>query len=143
MIAPGFLAGISGEWHALRAPRHPISLSLGLQFAVAASRVKDATGDSAPWLALDARLSLTVSRTLWDVVTPYAAVRGLGGPILWSNRPASSPEAGGASDVVGSDPRHVQLAVGLGVAPHPAFALHIEWDYFGERGVFGGASASF
>jgi hypothetical protein len=105
--------------------------------------VRDGAGDTAPWVALDARLSLTVSRTLWDVVTPYAAVRALGGPILWSNRPAASPEAGGARDVVGSDPRHVQLAVGVGVTPHPAFGFHLEWDYFGERGVFGGASASF
>lgn len=142
-ITPGFLVGLAGEWHALRAPRDPITLSLGLQLAVASARVKDASGDTAPWVAFDARLSLTVSRTFWEVLTPYAAVRALGGPILWSNRPATSSEAGGARDVVGSDPRHVQLALGLGVAPHPAFALHIEWDYFGERGLFGGVSASF
>ena len=142
-ITPGFLVGLAGEWHALRAPRAPITLSLGLQLAVASARVKDAFGDTAPWVALDARLSLTVSRTFWEVLTPYAAVRALGGPILWSNRSANSPEVGGAKDVVGSDPRHVQLALGLGVAPHPAFALHLEWDYFGEHGLFGGVSASF
>lgn len=142
-ILPGFLAGLAGEWHALQAPRDPVSLSLALQLAVAVSRVRAASGDTAPWVALDARLSLTVSRTFWDVLTPYAAVRALGGPILWSNRPASSPEGGGERDAIGSDPRHVQLAVGLGISPHPAFGLHIEWDYFGERGVFGGASVSF
>lgn len=141
-LAPGFLGGLGLTWRAFEAPRDPLSLTFGLQLAVSTSALRDAARSDdrrSQWVALDARVSVMASRTFADVLTPYVAARAFGGPVFWSNRRGAQ----GPSDVLGTDRAHVQFGLGLGVTPHPALSLHIEWDFFGERGVFGGIGTSF
>src|SRR5690606_16412054 len=102
-------------WSLLRAPEAPISLSVALALGVSASSTTARDdGTETDWLALDFRVALTASRTFGDVVTPYVSVRAFGGPVFWRID---------GEDVAGSDPRHVQGAVGVSLsAQHPGAA---------------------
>ncbi len=135
-VSSGPFVGLQAHYRLLADPVDPVSLSFGLALAASFLRaVEQGEGtDEAPLTAIDARLSMTVSRTLWRIVTPYFSARAFGGPVFWRQD---------GEDRTGSDPKHVQLAIGASVAPIPELSLSVEWAFFGERGVFGAAAVSF
>jgi hypothetical protein len=56
-----------------------------------------------PLYTFDVRASFIVGKTFWNTLSPYALVRGFGGPIVWTY--AGSTE-------IGSDRYHFQLGGG-------------------------------
>jgi hypothetical protein len=84
--------------------------------------------------AFDVRGALTVGKTFWGALSPYASVRLYGGPILWSLQ---------SKTVVAGDDYHVQGAVGLAVALPDGFDAYAEGAPGGERGVTMGLGRSF
>lgn len=44
---------------------------------------KRAAPASVSFYAFDIRVGLTVGKTFWNVLSPYAAVRAFGGPVIW------------------------------------------------------------
>jgi hypothetical protein len=141
-IKPGVLLGASVDWPILRGGRDLVSLALSGQFGLAMTAL-EREADTSRWIALDFRVGLTVSRTFFDVLTPYASARAFGGPIFWSGFEAERAIDGEKAMVVGSDPRHTQLAAGLGVALGDHLDLHFEWAFFGEAGLYWGLGAAF
>jgi len=128
-IQPGVVGALSLDWRVLTAPRDPLSLTLGVQLGASHTRVEGA-GRSDGYGALDLRASVTASRTLAEVVTPYLSARLFGGPVFWR-------------DATGGDTTHVQLALGVGVEVVPGLTLHVEGAALAERGVFGGVAYAF
>lgn len=126
---PGFVAGLHVDWRALSAPDDPITLTLGVQLAVAHATLT-LDGVSYGWTATDVRASVTVSRTLWDRLTPYLSVRAFGGPIFFR-------------DATGADKTHVQIALGLALQIASGVSLSVEGAVLAERGVFGGVAVAF
>jgi hypothetical protein len=119
-----------------RAPFVLLGVSLG---ASGASTQPQAPRSTAPppttgLYAFDVRAGLTVGKTFWSVLSPYASLRAYGGPVIWTYK---------GKTVVGSDDYHVQGAFGV------AAALPEGWDAFaegapgGERGVTVGIGRSF
>lgn len=129
-LGPGLVFGLEAQWRVLEAPRDAVSLTLGLQLALSHARLTPDDGPGAAWTATDLRASVTASRTLWDVVTPYLAVRAFGGPIFFRHE-------------TGGDTTHVQLAAGLGVELGAGLSLHVEGAFLAERGGAGGLGLRF
>jgi hypothetical protein len=128
---PGFVAALAFDWRALSAPDDPLTLTLGLQLGVSLASLVGTDDDVArSWVATDARLSVTVSRTLWQVLTPYLSVRGFGGAVFWN-------------DTTGGDKTHVQIALGLAIELTEGLSLSVEGALLAERGVFGGLAVAF
>jgi hypothetical protein len=138
-IGPGWVLSSGVTWRLLDGVDGPapwLLLSLGVS-ATGTRTVADPPAAAAPlrgdWLSLDARLGVTVGKTFGEIVSPYAAARVFGGPVLWSE---------GDDDRVGSDRYHVQLAAGgsLRLGPVDVFA---EGAPLGERGVSAGVGIAY
>jgi len=84
--------------------------------------------------AFDIRLGLTVGKTFWEVLSPYAAVRAFGGPVLW--------KLAGETQL-GTDQRHFQIAAGLVSSLPRGFDLYAELAPLGERAVTIGGGVGF
>jgi hypothetical protein len=140
-MGPGLIVGATMDWPLLLAPKDPISLAISGQLGVATAALSRPE-DETRWVAIDLRVGLTVSRTFFDVLTPYASARAFGGPVSWSGFEAPRAADGGRGDLLGSDPRHTQLAMGLGVSL-ASLDLQVEWAYFGETGLFAGLGVAF
>jgi hypothetical protein len=111
------------------------SLTVGGSFARSVEQVRGARApETSTWLAFDARLGLTVGKTFFEVLSPYAAVRAVGGPVVWHYR---------GDLVAGSDPRHVQAALGLVTALPGGVDLYVEGAPLGERAVTIGGGKAF
>jgi hypothetical protein len=145
-IDPGWLVAVSSSWR-LADGRGSLPFFALLSLTIAGSgastrldatplQAVQASADtgSVPLFAVDARLGLIAGKTFFDVLTPYAGVRLFGGPVIWRFR---------EQDVVGSDPRHVQLAFGLSSALPSGFDLFAEVAPFGERAATVGGGLSF
>jgi len=141
-VNPGALIGVSVDWPILKGGRDPVSLALSGQLGVAMTSL-EREADRTHWVAVDMRVGLTVSRTFFDVLTPYASARAFGGPIIWSGFESPREIDGEKATVLGADPRHTQLATGLGVALGDRMDLHVEWAFFGEAGLYWGLGAAF
>jgi hypothetical protein len=87
-----------------------------------------------PLFAFDLRAGLTVGKTFFRAMSPYASARVFGGPVIWS-----TPQA----TMTGSDQRHFQLAVGLMTALPRGFDLYVEAAPLGERALTIGGGARF
>jgi hypothetical protein len=84
--------------------------------------------------AFDLRGGLTVGKTFFNVLSPYASLWVFGGPLLWTLQ---------GKTVVGGDKYHVRGAVGLAVALPRGFDAYAEGAPGGERGVTMGFGKSF
>jgi hypothetical protein len=132
-IAPGWLGLAAFSWR-IAAGEGPWPFVLtSLSFAGSSARTVGPDGTSARLVAIDLRGGVTVGKTLWDTLSPYAALRLFGGPVLWEYRGAS---------VGGSDRHHVQAAVG-GVLTLAPVDVYVEWAFAGERALGGGIGVSF
>lgn len=114
-------------------------LLLGLAFgASGASTTREQAGTpaprSAPLYALDLRLALTVGKTFWGVLSPYASARAFGGPVFWRYRDES---------LTGGDKYHFQLAAGVATALPRGFDVFVDGSPLGERALTMGLGKSF
>jgi hypothetical protein len=105
-----------------------------------ASTREERTARSAPaagtssFYAFDVRAGLTVGKTFWNTLSPYAVVRAFGGPVLWSY---------GGKTVVGGDSYHFQLGAGLVTVLPRRFDVFVEGVPLGERALTLGVGKSF
>ena len=93
-----------------------------------------ASAQTSSLYAFDIRAGLIVGKTFWNTLSPYAAVRAFGGPVIWS--------FGGNSEF-GSDLYHFQLGGGLVTALARGFDVFVEGVPLGERAVTLGAGKTF
>jgi hypothetical protein len=84
--------------------------------------------------AFDIRAGLTVGKTFWDTLSPYAVLRAFGGPVVWTLDKKT---------VVMGDNYHVQLGVGVVTLLPRAFDVFVEGVPLGERALTFGAGKSF
>ncbi len=84
--------------------------------------------------AFDVRAGLTVGKTFWNTLSPYAVFRAFGGPVLWGQ--------GGKTQLEG-DLYHVQLGAGLVTVLPRAFDVFVEGVPLGERALTMGLGKTF
>jgi hypothetical protein len=84
--------------------------------------------------AFDVRAGLTVGKTFWNTLSPYAVVRAFGGPVLWGHASQTYLEG---------DLYHVQLGGGLVTTLPRAFDVFVEGVPLGERALTLGAGKTF
>ncbi|HVY48905.1 MAG TPA: hypothetical protein VHB21_23610 [Minicystis sp.] len=111
-----------------------VSLSAGASGAGTHATAPAAAGPTEQLYAFDVRGGVTVGKTFFQTLSPYAAARIFGGPILWTYRGKSE---------LGTDQRHVQLAVGMVTRLPAGFDAFAEVAPAFERGVTVGAGRSF
>ena len=101
-MSPGGVVGVSLQrtW----IPQTALAPFLSTSFKLACSFVPRVGQQQEPLLALDLRASITVGKTIANVVTPYLSARLFGGPIVWFRQ---------SQTVWGTDIYHAQLAVGV------------------------------
>jgi hypothetical protein len=133
-MGPGWLVSGGATWRVAdgtegAAPYVLLSLTLG---ATGTRTFADPPDVEAPlrgdYVAFDARFGATVGKTFADRVSPYAAARVFGGPVLWTEEGESR---------TGTDRYHVQLAGGVALLLDP-IDLFVEGAPLGEIGVSGG-----
>ncbi len=93
-----------------------------------------ATPATATLYAIDIRAGITVGKTFWNTLSPYAAVRAFGGPVLWSYAGKS---------VLAGDLYHFQLGLGMVTALPRGVDVFAEVVPLGERAVVVGFGKSF
>lgn len=134
-IRPGGLAGVAATWRIVDGKGAVPFVLMSLAFTGSiASTGPSGTDGSAALGSIDFRGGLVTGKTFFDVLSPYAAVRLFGGPVIWRH-------AGAA--VVGGDLYHVQIGAGLVTALPRAMNLFAEIDPLGERAVTIGGGKSF
>jgi len=133
-LGPGGVVSAALEWLALpgRSPAPFVSLSAAFSVAYTDGEERS-TKRSGSLLATDLRLGVRSGWTLWDLWTPYAAVRVFGGPVILQL---------GDETTDGADQHHYQAAAGISVRVAP-FSLFAEGAFLGERGASGGLGYSF
>jgi len=139
-ISPGWLLTGAYSYRILdgrgAAPFLLIGLSFGGSGASTREVVPKRTMDPSPvsLYAFDIRAGLTVGKTFWKVLSPYAAIRAFGGPVLWNidGQPRS-----------GTDQRHFQVAAGLVTSLPRGVDLYAEVAPGGERAVTLGGGVGF
>jgi hypothetical protein len=134
-IGPGWLAFGAVTYRILDGQGRAPFLLASLSFATSSARTVD---DRDPTIAshiytFDARGGLTIGKTLWNVLSPYAAGRVFGGPVRWNLH---------GQEQTGSDKYHYQPAVGAVLALGRA-DVYAEWAFAGERALGAGVGASF
>jgi hypothetical protein len=110
---------------------------LGLSFGAsgASTHVSAArNAASAPFYAFDFRAGITVGKSFFNVLSPYAAARLFGGPVIWKLEGATA---------LGTDVYHYQLAAGLVTALPRGFDVFVEGAPLGERAFALGGGRSF
>ena len=90
--------------------------------------------DSTFFYAVDLRVRLTVGKTFFDTLSPYAAVAAFGGPVFWNYR---------GSVTLGTDRNHYAIALGAVVSLPRGLDTFAEVAPLGERGVTIGGGKSF
>jgi hypothetical protein len=136
LLSPGWLASISASIRLVDgAGARPFVLLSGTLSASGASTARELAGaPSGSFYAFDIRAGATIGKTLWQVVSPYAAVRAFGGPIFWHT---------GGETRLGTDRYHFQIAAGAAVNLHASVDVFAEIVPLGERAVTLGAGVSF
>ncbi len=136
-IRPGWLATGSYARRLVDGEGSLPFVILGLSFGASGASTRaplPGRPETAPLYAFDFRAGLTVGKTFLDVLSPYAAARLFGGPVLWK----LDGKATG-----GTDKNHYQLAVGLVASLPRRFDVFVEGAPLGERAVTVGAGLSF
>lgn len=118
-------------------PAIPFLLLIGT-FSGSSTRTRSlgllAGGQAVPLHAFDGKLDLSVGWTLGEAFSPYLAVRGFGGPVLWRIE---------GERVIGSDLYHVSLAVGFNLSLASRVAVYFDGAFVGLRSLGGGVSVRF
>lgn len=115
-------------------PAIPFLLVIGT-FSGSSARTRQlSSGETTPLHAFDGKLDLSMGWTLGEAFSPYLAIRGFGGPVLWRIDDES---------VFGGDLYHVSLAVGFNLSLANRVALYFDGAFLGLRSLGGGASVRF
>lgn len=93
-----------------------------------------AATSSVPLYAFDIGLNLTVGKTFWNVLSPYASARVFGGPVIW--------KLAGKTQT-GTDLHHYKIAAGMVCALPRNVDLFAEVAPLGERSVTIGGGIGF
>ena len=136
-IGPGWLATGSYARRLVDGAGSLPFVLLGFSFGAsgATTRLSSAPdAESAPLYAFDFRAGITVGKTFYNVLSPYAAVRLFGGPVIWKLD---------GDLALGTDVNHYQLAAGLVTALPRGFDVFVEGAPLGERALALGGGYSF
>lgn len=135
-MLPGWLATVAGSWRVIGGDGRPqfTLLTMTLGASGARTQASGAAGEAASYFAADARLGVAAGWTFFDAISPYAAARVFGGPILWRFR---------GEDRTGTDRYHYQLALGLSAGLPGGFDVMAEGAPLGERGATVGVGKVF
>jgi hypothetical protein len=115
-------------------PAVPFLLVLGT-FSGSSTRTRRVfDGELVPLHAFDGKLDLTVGWTIGESFSPYLAVRGFGGPVLWQIE---------GERAIGGDLYHVSLALGFNLSLANRVALYFDGAFLGLRSLGGGVSFRF
>jgi hypothetical protein len=137
-LAPGWLVSFSYARRFLEGRGRAPFLLMGLSAAASgAGTSPERAGSritSGAFYAIDVRAGLTVGKTFWNTLSPYAAVRAFGGPVFWGYKGATA---------FGTDKYHYQIALGMVTALPSQFDLYAEVAPLGERAVVIGAGRRF
>ncbi len=134
-MLPGWLATAAGSWRVLGGPGRPAFTLLTLTLGASGARTREIGAEGTEgYLAIDGRLGAAFGYTLFDALSPYAAARVFGGPILWRFRGESQQ---------GTDRYHYQVALGLSAALPGGFDVMAEGAPIGERGATVGIGKVF
>ncbi len=133
-VGAGFLGALDGSVRLLDEQRLSPSVQVTLGVAAARTHTQPSpTTERAGLTALDARVGITIGKTLFDRVGVHVAARGFAGPVSWDRQPAVS----------GGDRHHYQLGAGVSVALPQQLRVFAEWSPFGERAVTAGIGLAF
>jgi hypothetical protein len=134
-MLPGWVATLSGSWRVLDGAASRPLLLLTMTVGASGARTREeGTAESVAYTALDARLGVMVGKTLFDRITPYAALRAFGGPIFWQFR---------GEDRTGTDRYHYQVGLGLSASLPAQLDVFVEGVPLGERALVLGAGVAF
>jgi hypothetical protein len=116
-------------------PHIPFLLVVGTFSGSSTSTRRESDGASAGLHALDIKGDVSVGWTVGNAWSPYLAVRGFGGPVLWR----------GADDsrIFGSDLYHVSLALGFNLSIVNRVSAYFDGAFLGMRGLSGGVAVRF
>lgn len=135
-FGPGWSAGVSGSYRVLDGRGAKPFLLFGgtLAFAGAQTRSEKTNAPEIGYLAGDLRLSVVVGKTIFQRLSPYALVRGFGGPIWWQIN---------GKNVVGTDAYKFQIGAGLAISIPRGLDVFIEGVPLGEKALSTGLGYSF
>lgn len=132
-VDAGWIGAAGLSWSVLAEdedlPYVVLSALLGATRASVRSQSIDGPAAHGSYLGLDVRFGATVGKTFFGWLSPYAAARVFGGPVIWSQ---------GDGSKLGSDRFHVQGALGVVFILPEHLDLFIEGSPGGEQGGFGG-----
>jgi hypothetical protein len=134
-LGPGWLFSVSGAQRLFGLPERAEFVTLSLAFGASSTATEQWGGGAQERLsASDLRVGLIAGVTLWRTLSPYALVRGFGGPIAFR-------QAG--RDRIGSDRHHFALGAGSAVALPAGAQLAVEAALLGERSLTAGGLWTF
>lgn len=133
-IDPGFLVSVASSWRLVDGAGSKPFVLLALTGAASFASTARTNGERAPFIAIDVRAGLTVGKTFFDVLSPYAAARVFGGPVFWR----ISGDA-----LTGTDTHHYQIGAGMVVALPKYWDVFAEGAPLGERAVSVGGGRAF
>ncbi len=136
VFGPGWSAGVTGSYRVLDGRgRSPFLLVSGtLAFAGARTQSEEPNSPNVSYFAGDLRLGVVVGKTFFQALSPYAVVRGFGGPIWWQLQ---------GRNITGTDAYKFQIGAGLAVAMPFGLDAFVEAVPLGERAVSTGIGFSF
>lgn len=134
-VEPGWTVGVSGNKRWLDADGGVPFIHTAVTLAAVGMHTSERGGDArGSLIALDFRIGLTVGWTLWDVWSPYLAVRTFGGPAHW-DRDGDSRS--------GTDRFHFVAAVGSTIALPGGVLIFGEYIPIFESGFSAGVGVGF
>lgn len=134
-LGPGWVASGAASFTALDGRGSAPFVLLSVSFGASAAMSRPAAGGGAgSFVATDGRVAVTVGKTFFEVLSPYASIRAFGGPVFWDD---------GTTEVQGTDQHHYQPALGLVVGLPGGFDAFAEGAPLGERAVNAGLGFSY
>jgi hypothetical protein len=132
-ILPGWLVSFTYARRLLEGRGAAPFLMIAISAAASGANTRESrpgSTDGGMLYAIDVRAGLVVGKTFWNVLSPYGALRGFGGPVFWDYRGATA---------VGTDQYHFQVGFGMVASLPRRFDLYVEGAPLGERAfTFGG-----
>jgi hypothetical protein len=115
-------------------PTMPFLLVVGTFSGSSTSTRRESDGERGGLHAFDAKADVSMGWTLGEALSPYAAVRAFGGPVLW--------EQDGKQRLAG-DLYHVSLACGFNLSIDNRVSAYFDGAFLGARGLSGGFAVRF
>lgn len=138
-VLPGWLLLATWSRRLLDGRGNKPFLLLGAAFAASGASTRPETRavvapPTAGLYAIDLRAALTVGKTFFQTISPYASVRAFGGPVFWRYQ---------GKGVIGGDTRHYQIALGLAVSLPQGVDAFVDGAPLGEQAMTLGLGKRF